>query len=113
MERYDKAVEYYKESIRVTPNRYQVEALLGLGRNYLRIGKHEEALAAFEQGIQYASTPRQFSVEDEIGPWLLPALYFDAAQGDCTWGADRPQSRPHASTSRSEPGPTPTRPTRR
>ena len=80
MERYDKAVEYYKESIRVTPNRYQVEALLGLGRTYLKMGKHEEALAAFERGIEYASTPRQFSVEDEIEPWLLPALYFDAAQ---------------------------------
>ena len=80
MERYDKAVEYYKESIRVTPNRYQVEALLRLGRTYLKTGKHEEALAAFEKGVQYASTPRQFSVEDEIEPWLLPALYFDTAQ---------------------------------
>ena len=86
MGRYDKAVEHYKESIRVASNRYQVEALLGLGLTYIRMGKHEEALAAFEKGIEYASTPRQFSVEDEIEPWLLPALYFDAAQADLHLG---------------------------
>ena len=86
MERYEKAVEYYKESIRVAPHRYQVEALLELGRTYIRMGNHEEALAAFEKGIQYASTPREFSVEDEIKPWLLPALYFAIAQADLNLG---------------------------
>jgi len=86
MERYDKAVEYYKESIRVAANRYQVEALLGLGLTYIRMAKHEEALAAFEKGIQYASTPRQFAVEDEIKPWLLPALHFATIQADLNMG---------------------------
>ena len=86
MERFDKAVEYYKESIRVSPNRYQIEALLGLGLTYIRMGKHEEAAAAFEKGVEYASTPKQFSVEDEIAPWLLPALHFGLAQANLNLG---------------------------
>lgn len=86
MGRYDKAVEYYKESIRVSANRYQVEALLGLGLTYMRMERDEEALAVFQKGIQYASTPRQFAVEDEIKPWLLTALYFAAAQADLNLG---------------------------
>jgi tetratricopeptide (TPR) repeat protein len=86
MERYDKAVEYYKESIRVSANRYQIEALLGLGLTYIRMGRHEEAVAAFEKGVQYASTPKQFSVEDEIEPWLLPAHYFGLAQANLNIG---------------------------
>ena len=86
MERYDKAVEYYKESIRVSANRYQIEALLGLGLTYIRMGRHEEAVAAFEKGVQYASTPKQFSSEDEIEPWLLPAHYFGLAQANLNLG---------------------------
>jgi len=86
MERYEKAVEYYKESIRVSANRYQIEALLGLGLTYIRMGRHEEAAAAFEKGVQYASTPKQFSVEDEIEPWLLPAHYFGLAQANLNVG---------------------------
>ena len=86
MERYDKAVEYYKESIRVSPNRYQIEALLKLGLTYNSMGRHEEAVAAFEKGVEYASTPRQFSVEDEIEPWLLPAHYFGLAQANLNLG---------------------------
>ena len=86
MERYEKAVEHYKESIRVSPNRYQVEALLGLALTYISMGKHEDALAAFEKGIIYASTPKQFSVEDDIEPWLLPSLYIGLAQANLNLG---------------------------
>lgn len=86
MGQYDKAVEYYKESIRVASNRYQVEALWGLGLTYIKMGKDEEALGVFQKGIQFASTPRQFSSEDEIKPWLLPALYFAIAQADLNLG---------------------------
>jgi len=86
MEQYEKAVEYYKESIRVSANRYQIEALLKLGLTYNTMGRYEEAAAAFERGVQYASTPRQFSVEDEIEPWLLPAHYFGLAQANLNLG---------------------------
>jgi tetratricopeptide (TPR) repeat protein len=86
MERYEKAVEYYKESIRVSSNRYQVEALLGLGLTYNSMGRHEDALAAFEKGIIYASAPKQFASEVEIEPWLLPTLYFGLAQANLNLG---------------------------
>jgi tetratricopeptide (TPR) repeat protein len=95
MERYDEAVKYYKESIRVSANRYQIEALLKLGLTYIRMGRHEEAVAAFEKGVEYASTPKQFSVEDEIEPWLLPAHYFGLAQANLNLG--RGQSAADAS----------------
>jgi tetratricopeptide (TPR) repeat protein len=86
MERYDKAVEYYKESIRVSSNRYQVEALLGLALTYISMGKHEDALTAFEKGIIYASRPKQFVVEDDVEPWLLPTLYIGLAQANLNLG---------------------------
>ena len=86
MERYEKAVEYYKESIRVSPNRYQVEALLGLALTYISMGKHEDARAAFEKGIIYASTPKQFSSEVDVEPWLLPNLYIGMAQANLNLG---------------------------
>jgi tetratricopeptide (TPR) repeat protein len=86
MERYEKAVEYYKESIRVSSNRYQVEALLGLGLTYNSMGRHEEALTAFEKGIVYASTPKQFSSEVEIERWILPTLYLGLAQANLNLG---------------------------
>ncbi len=86
MERYEKAVEYYRESIRVSSNRYQVEALLGLGLTYISMGKQEDALAAFEKGIIYASAPKQFAVEGDVEPWLLPTLYFGQAQANLNLG---------------------------
>src|SRR6185436_6710058 len=86
MERYDKAVEYYKESIRVSSSRYQFEALLGLGLTYNSMGRHEDALAAFEKGIIYASAPKQFVVEVDVEPWVLPPLYFSLAQANLNLG---------------------------
>ena len=86
MERYEKAVDYYKESIRVSSNRYQIEALLGLALTYISMGKQEDAFATFEKGIIYASTPKQFAVEDDIEPWLLPTLYIGLAQANLNLG---------------------------
>jgi tetratricopeptide (TPR) repeat protein len=86
MERYEKAVEYYKESIRVFSGRDNVEALLGLALTYISMGKNEDALAAFETGIIYASTPKQFIVENDVEPWLLPTLYFGLAQANLNLG---------------------------
>jgi tetratricopeptide (TPR) repeat protein len=86
MEKYEKAVEYYKESIRVSANRYQVEALLGLGLSYNTMGRHDEAVAQFDKGIAYASTPKQFASEEDVKPWLLSAHYFAMAQANLSLG---------------------------
>lgn len=86
MEQYDRAIEYYNESIRVSPHRNQIQALWGLGRTYNRMGKHEEAVATFAKGIQYATTPKQFAIEADINPAFLAALYFSSAEANLNLG---------------------------
>jgi tetratricopeptide (TPR) repeat protein len=86
MEQFDKAIEFYNESIRVSPHRNQIQALWGLGRTYNRMGKHEEAVASYAKGIQYATTPKQFSSEADINPAFLAALYFSAAEANLNLG---------------------------
>src|SRR5262249_47559839 len=86
MRQYEKAVEQYKESIRVSSHRQQVDALLELGVTYNTMGKYDEAIGAFEEGIQYTTTPKQFQVEPDIDPALLPALYFSTAVANLNLG---------------------------
>ncbi|HKY46040.1 MAG TPA: tetratricopeptide repeat protein [Pyrinomonadaceae bacterium] len=82
MRQYEKAVEHYLESIRVSPHRDQIEALLSLGITYNRMGKHEEAIGVYEKAIQYATRPKQFQIEADIDPVLLPSLYFSMAEAN-------------------------------
>ena len=86
MGQYEKAVEHYNESIRVSSHRYQIEALLPLGLTYNKMGKHQEAIDVFAKGIKYATTPKQFEVESDIDPTLLPALYFSTAEANLNLG---------------------------
>lgn len=86
MGQYEKAVEHYNESIRVSPLRNQIEALLSLGLTYNKMGKYEEAVGIYQKGIQYATTPKQFQVEADIDPVLLPSLYFSMAEANLNLG---------------------------
>ena len=86
MGQYEKAVEHYNESIRVSSHRYQIEALLALGLTYNKMGKHQEAIDVFAKGIQYATTPKQFQIETDADPALLPALYFSTAEANLNLG---------------------------
>ena len=86
LRQYDKAIEYYNESIRVSSHRFQIDALLALGITYNRMGKHAEAIATYEKGIEYAKRPKQFQFESDTDPALLPALYFSMAEANLNVG---------------------------